>query len=868
MAGNIKGITVEIGANTTGLSKALEDVNKHSKSLQSELRQVESLLKLNPGNTELVAQKQQLLAAAVTSTKEKLDTLKQAQAQVDEQFRNGQINEEQYRAFQREVAKTEGELNKLEGELANVSSTSQKTGDSVDDAGKATKTAGNEMDTAAKKTSGFGDSLGKIAKGLSKAVVGGMVALGTAAATAGKKLYDMANATAQAADNIDKQSQKLGMSRQTFQEWDYILSQNGVSIDSMNTAMKSMTAAMSDLDKGGKKGQETLAKLGVTVEDLKNLKQEEIFEKAVIALQKMPEGYEKARLAQQLFGKQGQELLPMLNTSKGSIEELKAKAHELGMVMSDDAVSAGVKFRDTLDTLKRSAEGFRNTIGAQLLPGLQSVVEGFIGIINGQEGANKKLAEGAAQIVESISAVLPGVVAMASGIVEAIGAVAPTIVKSLVDGIVSNIPVLVSAANSIVSSLLAAIITALPELAKGAIELVTSLAEAILSNVGALIKAGAEVIIAIFQGLSKSIPVLIPAIVLAITQIISTIMENLPLIISAGLEMLLALVRGIIDNLPVLITAIVSMIPMLVQTIMGSLTLIIEAGIEIILALVDGIVQSLPVIISCIVDMIPMLVSAVVENLPKLIEAGIEMLLSLILGIVDALPQIIQCIVDMIPMLVKAIIENLPKLIQAGIKILVSVIKGIVEALPQIIKTIVEMIPMLVQTIIENLPQIIAAGIEIVLALVCGIAEAVWSVLKAAGQLAWDFLKGIWKGIGDGAKWLWDQISGFFSEIWRRIKNFFGVASPSKLFAGLGKELDRGLAKGVLDNLPIVDSAMDKLAGAVAGVKSNFAINANIGGAKGRENGGVLLNIYTNNLDEGQINMLVNTVNRRLGLAY
>lgn len=204
------------------------------------------------------------------------------------------------------------------------------------------------------------------------------LAIGGAAVAGGAALYGMANKAAESTDRIDKMSQRLGMTRESFQEWDYILSQNGVSMDSMNTAMKSMTTAMSDLDKGGKKGQETLAKLGITTSDLKNLKQEEVFEKAVVALQNMDEGYEKARLAQQLFGKQGQEMLPMLNQSKGSIEELKNKARDLGLVMSDDAVDAGVKFTDTMDSLKRSFGAVATQVGVSVMPIIQQLMEWVI----------------------------------------------------------------------------------------------------------------------------------------------------------------------------------------------------------------------------------------------------------------------------------------------------------------------------------------------------------------------------------------------------------------------------------------------------------------------------------------------------------
>lgn len=141
----IKGITIEIGGNTQPLSKALSDVNKKSKDLQSELREVERLLKLDPKNTELLAQKQKLLAEAVESSREKLDRLKTAQEQVNEQFRKGEINEEQYRAFQREVVKAEQELEKFEKQLRETGLTAEQVGKKLQDAGKKMTDIGKDL---------------------------------------------------------------------------------------------------------------------------------------------------------------------------------------------------------------------------------------------------------------------------------------------------------------------------------------------------------------------------------------------------------------------------------------------------------------------------------------------------------------------------------------------------------------------------------------------------------------------------------------------------------------------------------------------------------------------------------------------------
>lgn len=148
MAKNIKGITIEIDGKTTGLDKALGDVNKRSNSLQRELKEVEKLLKFNPGNTELLAQKQKILQTQLVNTASKLDKLRDAQRQVDDQFKNGKISEEQYRAFQREVVQTEGKLQGLERQLNETGEEAKKTGRDFDKAGESLKSAGDNMQNA------------------------------------------------------------------------------------------------------------------------------------------------------------------------------------------------------------------------------------------------------------------------------------------------------------------------------------------------------------------------------------------------------------------------------------------------------------------------------------------------------------------------------------------------------------------------------------------------------------------------------------------------------------------------------------------------------------------------------------------------
>jgi TP901 family phage tail tape measure protein len=153
VAGKIKGIVIEIGGETKGLSKALADVNKESRDLQKELKGVESLLKLDPKNTELLAQKQKILGDQVAVTREKLDRLKEAQAQVNEQYEKGEIGEEQYRDFQREVIATEQKLKQYEAQLAEVSKEQNKFEDAINKTSQSLKNVGSKMTDVGKQMS-------------------------------------------------------------------------------------------------------------------------------------------------------------------------------------------------------------------------------------------------------------------------------------------------------------------------------------------------------------------------------------------------------------------------------------------------------------------------------------------------------------------------------------------------------------------------------------------------------------------------------------------------------------------------------------------------------------------------------------------
>jgi len=208
----------------------------------------------------------------------------------------------------------------------------------------------------------------------------GALAFGAGLLVATTAITGLAMKAAKATDNVDKMSQRLGISRQGYQEWDYVLGQAGVSIDNLGSGMKSMVNRVDEMVQGIGDGADIFNTLGVSIYDSSGaLKDQEVlFNESVTALQAMEEGTEKAALANDLFGRSGQALMPLLNGTAESVENLKNKANDLGMVMSDDAIDAGVVFTDTLDTLKRAVGAIFTKIGVDLMPMIQTFADWII----------------------------------------------------------------------------------------------------------------------------------------------------------------------------------------------------------------------------------------------------------------------------------------------------------------------------------------------------------------------------------------------------------------------------------------------------------------------------------------------------------
>ena len=360
------------------------------------------------------------------------------------------------------------ELFKLFGTIAVNTGDAEKSIDGV--SSKAGK-LGESMQKVGSKVSNVGSKVSGVGKSLTKSVTLPVAAAGTA-------LIGFANKSASTADNIDKMSQKIGISRQAYQELDFVCSQSGTSVDTLKMGVKTLTAAMDGAASGTKSNVEQFQKLGVSVVDSngKLRSQEDVMWDVFSALQNMDNQTEKARLATELFGKSGSELMPMLNGASGSIESMKQQAHDLGLVLSDEAIDAGVEYTDKMDQMKRSFAAVATKVGTSVLPLLTQLgdflikegvpafekimkkVEGVVNWFTSLSSGTKKVIGVIAGLVVAAGPVLTVVGKVTSGIGKIIsvgGSLASGIPKIV--GLAGNVTTAISAVNPVVLIVIAAI---------------------------------------------------------------------------------------------------------------------------------------------------------------------------------------------------------------------------------------------------------------------------------------------------------------------------------------------------------------------------------------------------------------------------
>lgn len=406
MAEKIRGITIELGGDASGLNKALKDVNGEIKNTQAQLKDVERLLKLDPKNTELLAQKQKLLGDQIQNTKGKLETLKQAQATMDQ---NGvDKNSDQYMALQREISATETEVKNLE-------TASKETANAMSSIAKAADKVATGAQKVADKT-----------KKLSAAAAGALGAIG-----------GLAYSTVKSADELNTLAKQTGFSVEELQKFQY-------AADLVDVSVEDITGSATKLKKAVAGDSKELAALGVKTKNADGSFRDinDIFYDTLAALGNIDNETERDAAAMAIFGKSADSLAGIVDDGGKALKELGQEAEDMGLIMSEDTVDSLNDVNDKIDKLKAQSKARLAETGAKAMAVLTPVLEKVVGLLEKLFTWIGSLSEEQLQTIMTILAVVAAISPLAT-------------LLSKISGLVAAIPTLISGVSSALMWLMA-----------------------------------------------------------------------------------------------------------------------------------------------------------------------------------------------------------------------------------------------------------------------------------------------------------------------------------------------------------------------------------------------------------------------------
>lgn len=545
----LKGITVEIGGDTTKLGDAILKARKSAKDLSGELRGVESLLKLDPTNTVLLAQKQDILAESIAGAKDKLKMLIAAQESMSKQLADGKISPEQYRDFEREIESTRQQLTRLEAAASG-------TDDAVADVGDAAEEAGEKAEKASGGWTVLKGVMADLASSAIKAAVSTVV-------DGAKKMVSAGLEYNQAMEGyVTNFTTMLGGNAEAA---------NGM-VGSLQKLASATPLAMSDLAGGA----QTLLAFGVASDDVSGTLQRlgDISLGNADKMQSLARAYGKATAQGKLTGETVQmmidagwnPLIDICDQTGESMEDVQKRmaagsisAEELTQAVNH-ATDAGGKFAGGMEAASKTVAGLTSTlqdnVNAMLGELMQPVSDAMLSTL----------------LPTAIDAVDQLTTAFEDEGIDGFSRVAGNLIASLSAQLVSYAPQAIPAALAFIGALVTGLLLATPDLTGTAIELV-----------GALL-----------LGIADQLPGIITAAMSALLGIVGKITspESITLLIQAAMQLMLALARGLIAAIPQLIDAVPGIITNLVESFYAMLPEIIGVGIEIVIALASGLVSN------------------------------------------------------------------------------------------------------------------------------------------------------------------------------------------------------------------------------------------------------------------------------------
>jgi phage-related minor tail protein len=659
---SIKGITIKIGGDTTGLDKALKETNKKSRELESELKAVDKALKLDPNNVTLVKQKQDLLKDSIKETKSKLDVLKEAQSQVTAQYKKGEIDAGQYRAFQRELETTKSKLSSLKDEKKNIhviGTAFKEAKDKVEPVIKKVEKVGSVIGGATSKAVKFTATLGKIdtamigkaADGFKKytQTIGvGLAAVTTALAANVETSREWNSDMTKLKTNAETSGNDFDFMKSKMQDLVAITGESDSSIEALSNLMavgfsdEQMTPAINALSGAVEKFPDTLK-----IESLSDSLQETLATGAATGqfseligrmgdsvddfnagLQNCTSEAERQQYALDWLANSG---LSEINDEYQSANKSTLDYERASFELQDALASLGTAFTPVMAGAKGMAADFLT----KSLPAVQKLSGGFTQLFDGVSSLLDAYDSGGLDgLTEQIPVVISGLFSSAS---ETLAENAPTLITAATTVLTSIIQSLAQLAPSLINSIL-------PSLLNGFFGLINALVSTIPTLVPELVQGAITLFMGLIDGLNDVIKQLMPMLPSLIKQITDTLIENLPAIIEGGFQLLTGLITGLTKCTPDLIDAIIALIPVITDSLTENLPALVKAGMELIVALAKGLPDAIPDIINAL----PEIISAIIDGFKEVdwLDLGANILKGILNGLVSAVSGIWSVVQD------------------------------------------------------------------------------------------------------------------------------------------------------------------------------------------------------------------------------
>ena len=869
----IKGLTIEIGGDTTQLSESLHDVNKSITSTQAQLKDVEKLLKLDPTNTEMLAQKQELLTQAISKTEEKLETLKDAAVQAEKQLGEGKISQEQFAALQREIAATEIELKRYDSQLDTAADATEDLGDAAEQAAQNSGDASEEIGELSDAADDLGDAAedaGDGTKNLGESARdsgdGFSVLDGAVATFIGNGLTALVSAIGDAISTFAELSESTQEYRENMSKLDTAASAAGMDAGSIADAYTDLYGVLGD-ETATTTTISNFAKLGVSMQDMDSLLDSATGIWAVygdsIPLDGLAESVNETAKVGQITGTMADAINWASASNDTWTNALSGNAAALSAFQSgvSQGMSAEDAFNEALaacgDEQERqqliistlnglyadSAETYRENnasiidarqatlyyqdavagVGAAMEP-LQTTMTRFkANLISGVSPALQELSDAFMDVVTGADGAEEGIASAVTGLVDTVSSMASDLLPQLLEmgtqilggimqGLAQSTPTLMATVSDMILQLIQAITAFLPQFAEAAVTIAGSIVTQLTAFVPQLLQAATTLLMAIVDAVPMIVNTLVPMLPQLITAIVTALLGAVPQLLQAATTLLMAIVNA----LPTLITALTAALPQILTAItnclQASIPVLLQAAITLLMAIVDA----LPTIIDALVAAIPVIITTLVDFFTNNIDTILGAAIQLLMALVDAIPEILVALGNALPQIISAIlnavVDAVPKLLKKSRELFGKIMEALGELLGKLPGKMLEVRDSIVNGIRNSLGSIGSAAADIV--------SAIWDHIKELPgmmlDVGRDLVEGLWNGISDMVGWIGDKISGFGDSVLGGLKDFFGIASPSKVMRDeVGKFLPAGIAIGIEDStlsaVKSVRSMADKL---------------------------------------------------------